>query len=114
MKSILVLDDDKDILFMIKHILKNSDWKINTLQHCNNILENIAELNPDLIIMDNSIPDEGGLAATRKIKENDRYKNIPVIFLSANLDIEAITERAGADGYIRKPFNVKDLRARIV
>ena len=113
MKSILSLDDDEDTLFLFKHILKNNEWHIDTLQHCNDILENIEAYNPDLIIMDNSIPDEGGLAATRKIKQSDTYKNIPVIFSSANLEIEAIAELAGADAYLRKPFEIRELKEQV-
>jgi two-component system cell cycle response regulator DivK len=114
MKSILILDDDEDTLFLCKHILKNKEWKVNTLQHCNNILENIEIYNPDLIIMDNSIPDEGGVAATRKIKESSGYKNIPVIFSSATLHIEAIAKIAGADAYISKPFNITELKQQVI
>ncbi|HUS02323.1 MAG TPA: response regulator [Chitinophagaceae bacterium] len=113
MKSILILDDDEDTLFLFKHILKNNEWQVNTLPHCNDILENIEAYNPDLIIMDNSIPDEGGLAATRKIKESDTYKNIPVIFSSANFYIEDIAKSAGADAYIKKPFEITELRKQV-
>ena len=113
MKTILILDDDEDTLFLFKYILKNNAWQINTLQHCNNILENIEEYHPDLIIMDNSIPDEGGLAATRKIKQSEPYKNIPVIFSSANLHVESIAKLAGADAWLSKPFDIKQLKEQV-
>jgi two-component system cell cycle response regulator DivK len=64
---------------------------------------------PAVILMDNWIPDEGGIIATQRIKSNEILKDIPVIYFSANSDIESLTRSAGADAYLAKPFDLEDL-----
>ncbi len=59
--------------------------------------------------MDNSIRDHGGVIATQTIKGHAAFKKIPVIYLSANNQIKILTAKAGADAYLEKPFDIKDL-----
>ncbi|MNV83979.1 CAI-1 autoinducer sensor kinase/phosphatase CqsS [compost metagenome] len=63
--------------------------------------------------MDNWIPKIGGVEATRLLKNHPLYRNIPVIYLSANTDIETLAQQAGADSYLAKPFDLEDLENRI-
>jgi len=63
--------------------------------------------------MDNWIPKIGGVEATRLLKNHPLYCNIPVIYLSANTDIETLAQQAGADSYLAKPFDLEDLENRI-
>lgn len=59
--------------------------------------------------MDNWIPDEGGILATRKLKAFEQLKDIPVVYFSANSDIQTLAAEAGADSYLAKPFDLDDL-----
>ena len=76
---------------------------------CNQITEKISAVLPDIIIMDNWIPDDGGIIATQILKKNERLKDIPVIYFSANSDIELLASHAGAETYLAKPFDLEDL-----
>lgn len=80
---------------------------------CNSIEEKVAAIFPNLILMGNWIPDEGGIISTQRLKANDSLKQIPVIYFSANSDIEELSARAGADRYLSKPFNLEDLQVII-
>ena len=111
-KSILICDDDVDILEVTKIILQQK-FNIETLTHCNDIFQNFDRFRPDLILMDLWIPDMGGEAVTRLLKSSDKTKDIPVIIFSANNDIEKVAINAGADGYLRKPFDIKTLNTTI-
>jgi two-component system cell cycle response regulator DivK len=104
---ILIVDDDNDTLFLAKFYFQRRGWQVATADNCSHIMETIAAAKPDVIVMDNSVPDEGGIVTTQKIKSI--YNSIPVIFCSANNNIELITEEAGADTYIRKPFDISRL-----
>jgi CheY-like chemotaxis protein len=59
--------------------------------------------------MDNWIPDDGGIIATQILKKNETLKNIPVIYFSANSDIELLANHAGAETYLAKPFDLEEL-----
>ena len=111
-KKILICDDDVDILEVTKIILQQK-FNIETLTHCNDIFQNFDRFRPDLILMDLWIPDMGGEAVTRLLKSSDKTKDIPVVIFSANNDIEKVAINAGADGYLRKPFDISTLNTTI-
>ena len=76
---------------------------------CNNVTEKVSGIHPDVILMDNWIPDAGGIIATQTLKKNDELKNIPVIYFSANSDIQLLANHAGAESYLAKPFDLHQL-----
>ena len=108
-KRILIFDDDTDILSICSYILEEQGWGVHTRTHCNNIIEALSEVRPDVILMDNWIPDTGGIVATQLIKEHDEFKSIPVIYFSANNDIKTLAQKAGADTFLAKPFDINEL-----
>ena len=109
MKRILIFDDDVDILEILTYLLREKGWDVHTRATCANIVEVVSEHNPDVILMDNWIPDTGGIKATQTLKSHSVYRTIPVIYFSANNDVEALSAKAGADAYIAKPFDLDEL-----
>lgn len=105
-KCIFIFDDDEDILFLCTYLLKEMGWEVHTRTDCNNIVEVVKEVKPSVILMDNWIPDSGGIAATQMIKADPELNKIPVIFFSANNDIKKLSEEAKADTYLSKPFEI--------
>ena len=108
-KKIIIFDDDDDILSICSFILEEQGWAVNAYADCNNIIDKVSAIRPDVILMDNWIPDDGGIIATQKLKQNDDLKNIPIIYFSANSDIELLANHAGAETYLAKPFDLDDL-----
>jgi DNA-binding response OmpR family regulator len=108
-KRVIIFDDDEDILSICTYILEEQGWEVHTFTNCNDILEKVANIGPDVILMDNWIPDMGGMMATQMLKADNIYKNIPVIYFSANNDIHALAANAGADTYLAKPFDIDEL-----
>lgn len=108
-KRVLVFDDDKDILEICKIILDEAGYEILTSENARDIENQVAAFNPDLILMDNWLPDLGGIVATKTIKNNPLLKQIPVIYFSANTDIAKLANQAGADSYLAKPFDITEL-----
>ena len=108
-KKIVIFDDDEDILSICSFILEEQGWKVYAYTDCNQITEKISAVLPDIIIMDNWIPDDGGIIATQILKKNEQLQDIPVIYFSANSDIELLASHAGAETYLAKPFDLEDL-----
>jgi DNA-binding NtrC family response regulator len=108
-KKIIIFDDDEDILSICSYILEEQGWEVHTFTDCNNIVEKVSSINPSVILMDNWIPDAGGIIATQTLKKSEDLKHIPVIYFSANSDIQLLAEHAGAETYLAKPFDLEDL-----
>jgi len=111
--KILMFDDDTDILELCNLILSRKNYVVFTDTTCINLFETIDRVQPDIIFMDNWIPEHGGIDATQKLKASDQYKHIPVIYFSANTDVHLLADKAGADTYLAKPFDIDELE-RIV
>lgn len=109
-KCVLIYDDDVEILTVCKAILAGKNYRIETLLYCENIIDDIQKIRPDIVVMDLWIPKIGGENAIKLMMENDSTKNIPVILFSANDEIEKISERIHANGYLKKPFDIIDFK----
>jgi DNA-binding NtrC family response regulator len=108
-KKIIIFDDDEDILSICNYILTEQGWMVHTFTDCNSITEKVSDIMPDVILMDNWIPDAGGIIATQTLKKTDILKDIPVIYFSANSDIQLLANHAGAETYLAKPFDLDEL-----
>jgi CheY-like chemotaxis protein len=108
-KKIIIFDDDEDILSICSYILEEQGWEVHTFTDCNDIIEKVGGIVPDVILMDNWIPDVGGINATQTLKKDDTLKHIPVVYFSANSDIQLLADHAGAESYLAKPFDLEDL-----
>jgi CheY-like chemotaxis protein len=105
-KKVLIFDDDRHTLSVCTYILEELGWSVFTRNNTNNLISSIDDTTPQVILMDNQIPETGGIAACKLIKAHPEYKNIPIIYFSANKDIKELTIAAGADAYIEKPFDI--------
>jgi len=108
-KKVFVFDDNRDILDLCTFILEDAGYEIKTSESANDIENQVAAYMPDIIFMDNWLPDLGGIQATKAIKNHPDLKHIPVIYFSANNDISALADEAGADSYLSKPFDIAAL-----
>lgn len=108
-KRIIIFDDDEDILSICSYVLEEQGWEVHTFTDCNSIVEKVSGINPVVILMDNWIPDAGGIIATQTLKQQDELKKIPVIYFSANSDIQLLANHAGAESYLAKPFDLDEL-----
>ncbi|WP_028297603.1 response regulator [Olivibacter sitiensis] len=110
-RTILILDDDEDILYFCSVVFENLDFTVISSSHSKDIIAQVKQANPDIILIDNWIPGLGGVKATQELKANEELRNIPVILFSANSNLPALAEEAGADGYLKKPFDLDELES---
>ena len=109
---ILVVDDEKNIVDIIKYNLKKEGYEVMTAGDGEEALRLNEEFKPDIILLDIMMPKLDGIRATLKIRENS---SIPIIILSAKSEDsdKIIGLDVGADDYITKPFNPLELIARV-
>jgi len=113
MITIGIIEDEEDLLELLEFTLKKKGFDVVGFLNTKNVKKFIQEENPDLLIVDRNLPDIEGSIFVEEIKK-EGY-NIPVIYLTAKVDDNEVLEgfNRGADDYIRKPFNMDELVARI-
>ncbi|MDI6402178.1 response regulator transcription factor, partial [Balneolaceae bacterium ANBcel3] len=113
--SILIVDDEADILELIEYNLKKEGYDVSTANNGNEALEHISHSIPDLIVLDIMMPKMTGLELCEHLKKKPAYSEIPVIFLTAKSDeaTEITGLNTGADDYIVKPISISRLISRI-
>lgn len=105
-KKVFIFDDNIEILELCTEILEDLGLEVKTSPTTNSIEEQVSSYMPDLIFMDNWLPDISGIEATKLIRANEALKHIPVIYFSANSNISALASEAGADEFLAKPFDI--------
>ena len=113
-KKVMIYDDDTDLLEVCTLILQSKNFDVITKDRCNAILDDLGIHKPDVILMDNWIPDQGGVKATRLIKASEQFNHIPVIFFSANNDVSEMAVEAGAEYSLQKPFDITELESIVI
>jgi two-component system cell cycle response regulator DivK len=106
---IMIFDDDTDLIALCSIVLKSKNYEVRGFGKCTDILKEVLHFSPQVILMDNRIPGTGGVKATREIKNDLRYKSIPVIFFSASERVQELAAEAGAEFYLQKPFDIGEL-----
>jgi DNA-binding response OmpR family regulator len=109
-KTILIIEDDPDILDMMAYILRDEGYEVLPFLDCLPLQE-ILPLNPGLILMDNRLTAGSGKDACKKLKLDATTAHIPIILVSANRDLEQLTFESHADGFMAKPFDIDELVA---
>ena len=115
MKKILIVDDDNILRSVLKHTLEQQGYQVTVVASGTQALESFAENTPDLIVSDVSMPEMDGFEFCRILRSQPSGQLIPFIFLSARRELEDRIQghSIGADDYITKPFEVKELIAKI-
>ena len=109
MARILVIDDDKPMLEIVKSILDNEGYVVETISNWTIVFDKIRQYKPDLIILDIFISGSDGRVICKELKKSKTTTNIPVILFSATNRLEAYTKDSNAQGYLKKPFETMEL-----
>ncbi len=116
MKKVLIVDDNEDMLDTLEHLFRFYDFHAIRALNGKEGVDIAEKEQPDIIILDALMPVMNGFDACKILKENSKTKDIPVVFLSANYvedEHRVMGLELGADDYILKPFNAKELIARV-
>lgn len=113
--KILIVDDDSDALKVVGSVLLEKNIDISLAQNGQTALKRVEEIKPDIILLDISMPDISGFEVCKRLKKNEKTKDIPIIFLTARDQTNEVVEgfKLGAVDYITKPYEKDILKARI-
>ena len=114
-KSILIVDDNPMNLLLTSKVLENNGYSARTAEDGKSALIEIEKEIPSLILLDVNMPVMDGFDVCRLINKNEKWKEIPIIFLTANTQTENLVEgfEAGGVDYITKPFKSEELLVRV-
>ncbi|MDH4443385.1 MAG: phosphate regulon transcriptional regulator PhoB [Candidatus Fonsibacter sp.] len=113
--NVLLVEDEKSIITLIKYNLEKEGFKVFCAETGEDALKITKEKTLDVVILDWMLPDVSGIEVCRQIKKDKKLKNIPVLILTAKGEPDDKIKglEVGADDYVTKPFNNKELLLRI-
>jgi two-component system alkaline phosphatase synthesis response regulator PhoP len=113
--QILVVDDDKSIVEIVRAYLEQAGYSVLTANNGTSAMHTLRHEKPDLLILDLMLPDRDGWDITRSIRQDKRLSAIPIIMLTARVDDsdKIVGLELGADDYVTKPFNPREIVARV-
>lgn len=114
-QRILVVDDDKQIVRLVKTYLEQAQYRVLTAHDGEDALRVIRRERPDLVVLDLQLPGQDGWEITRRMRTDEALQTIPILMLTARVeDADKILGlELGADDYLTKPFNPREVVARV-
>ncbi len=110
--KILIIDDDTELTDLLSEFFESQEAKVTTADRPSAGLKKLKDVNPDVVVLDVMLPEMDGFEVAKKIRETS---NVPIVMLTARGDVnDRITGlEMGADDYLPKPFDVRELWTRI-
>ncbi len=106
-KKVLIVDDEKDICLLLQKLLKNDSEIVECAFSLNEGLEKVSTLKPDIVLLDNNLPDGQGINYVTIFKNGSDRK---IIMISAMHNIKDQALKAGVDWFVEKPLNIITIR----
>ena len=112
---VLIADDDEDILQLLTFRLERAGYRILQARNGHEALEIAFVQQPELAVLDVTMPGLDGYEVTRELRSHEGTKAMPVILLTARAQASDVARGvdAGADDYVKKPFDARDLKERV-
>jgi len=113
--TILLIDDDFKLVQGLRVGLENEGYAVETAFNGQDGLKSARRLMPDLVILDINMPWMDGLEVCRRLRQDEQFLDVPVLFLTSKNSIDDRVNGLdqGADDYLGKPFNMKELKAHV-
>lgn len=115
MTKVLVVDDEPNILLSLEFLMEQAGFTVSTAEDGESALEQISQIEPDLVLLDISLPGISGFDVLEQLRKDSRFVRLPVIMLTAHgREVEREKGMAlGADDYITKPFSTQALVQKV-
>lgn len=114
--TVLIIDDEMTFCAVMGEVLESFGFEVHQAYSAGQALSVLANVTPDLILTDLRMPDSDGIKLLEQLRREPNWGRIPKIVITAKASSSDLTEarKAGADGFLRKPFSVRELRAAII
>jgi phosphate regulon transcriptional regulator PhoB len=115
MKRILIIEDDKDIIELVRYNLTNEGFQVTAAYDGTSGLTALKKTPPDILLLDLMLPKLSGLEICREIRKDESMNRLPILMLTARGDEadRVVGLEMGADDYVTKPFSPRELLARV-
>jgi signal transduction histidine kinase len=113
--KILIVDDELSARMQIESMLSKESYDLSSVASGKELLEQLSEMKPDLIILDVMMPELDGFEVCQRIKAEKRFRHIPIILITSLNGKKVVAQglETGADDFLQKPINKLELRARV-
>ena len=111
-KCVLICDSHEDIRTICNLIL-HKEYRVETIANCENLFEVVERVKPGIILIDLWMPKIDGKSAAQALLANNQTKHIPIILFSTDNNLEKISQTISATAFIKKPFDINELRETI-
>lgn len=113
MNRILVIDDNRAILDVVKVILEGQGYLVDVIHDPHVAFEHVSSFQPSLILLDVYLAGRDGREICRKLKGSEETRDIPIIMFSAQSKIEEVLTQCNANDFMAKPFDVSELLGKV-
>ena len=110
-RTVLIVEDEEDIRYLLRAVLESEGFRVVEATTGKDAVSRAAEIAPQLILMDISLPLLDGLSATRQIRAEEALRQVPIVAVSAYHTARRRAIRAGCSDLIGKPVDIEELRA---
>lgn len=113
--KVLIVDDEPDVTELLKYKFEQEGYFCKVINNPLSFISEVRDFVPDLILLDIMMPELNGLQLCKVVRSDPKMKDIPIIFLTARGEVEDRVKglESGADDYVAKPFNTKELILRV-
>jgi two-component system alkaline phosphatase synthesis response regulator PhoP len=115
MKRVLIIEDDRDIVELVRYNLANEGFQVSSANDGSTGLSTLKKSPPDLLLLDLMLPKLSGLEICREVRRDDSLNRLPILMLTARGEEadRVVGLEMGADDYVTKPFSPRELLARV-
>src|SRR5204862_4964767 len=115
MKKILIIEDDRDIVELVRYNLANEGFQVSSAHDGTTGLNTLKKTPPDLLLLDLMLPKLSGLDICREVRKDESLNRLPILMLTARGEEadRVVGLEMGADDYVTKPFRPRELIARV-
>lgn len=113
MKKVLIVDDNKDIVWVVETILKRYGFEVMSTLRGEDVISKVETFHPQLVLLDVFLSGVDGIEICNKLKSMQKTKDIPVIMFSAHTNRNDVMKFCKADDFLQKPFDVNELVKKI-
>ncbi|MEM6351698.1 MAG: response regulator, partial [Cyanobacteria bacterium P01_D01_bin.14] len=115
-RRVVIVDDDPEVLEFVTTILAPWGFQLTALERPTQLWQTLDKLRPDLLILDVEMPEASGLELCQVLRADDRWRHLPILFLTAHEDINTQQQafNVGADDFVSKATMAADLPGRIL
>ena len=111
--KILIVDDEKIVRALIRKILENEQYEVIESTNGYEAVESAKKENPDVILLDMKMPVMDGIETCRRLRADEKTKNIPILVITALGETKMEAIKAGVDDFINKPFDTEEVIIRV-